>query len=895
MLKKQQEQFAAVFERMQAEDPALAPKIAQSLVEEGLLQNAVDVYSEIILKDGAKTARLGTLTTLSYLFKQPCDPRLILDTKLFPIVKQQALESESIAEPSRSTLFLLLRAFNTKESFTIAFDMIHKALKRAGCTHLQFPDLASTECRPLPRAAQTRLLRIYLERNDKESLTKAFNILQEERSIIELKRYSAAEEGKIRRDVAESDALNALLEYWFELGTDEALALISGVLEDETNRDRGANIFPQQALVSRFAEQTISRRRLDKLSVVAKAMLQRHKSPFSTTCIRLTVIPLIEAYLDSEDWDHLDDIWEKLKNRPDSDICIAVTERLAKSHASNDRREKLLSTLVAFDRAYRDAEQGWPSNSKRQITLKQICATPGVDAADELMVIQAIEVLDGYHRTVGYKTFVLFILWHYVEHDLLNKIPHWDPSWERFDTPVIIKPIMEKLVQWVKTNPQVCHEIVAAGGTDSLFTHSLSIARWELDPKRSETGPTQSDSITTPFDILYSIQVLAMRLDKPYSIKVVSLAFTTANLLEHIAEDEPVRAQFQLGANAVREKYVQQFLNQQPKHPFADTLMIKSILRQRHHTPVVLRRLHQAALLPDALHSKTLLETGQNIARHIEEHGSSSEIQQLAVELMEHVFQRCRERLPLDTPLTYDVLKDLIRLWRAQQSAELFTIRKLYQSIWEGVPSAWTTQALSCIGLLVSLDAFESGRQQDALGIALRICSHDELTYGWKLQTFDSWNVVSYYYSASNEHEQAYKIHSRILPMAKKHSYSPALDRRVHQQTNLLGRALQRMGRWLEAQKVYQDLWLLCSREPEDWMYRKLGNISSWGEHETAIKALEIEMEAAGPLPQFVRDVGRSDARSDFHQDVCAGGLRGYLAGPVNEKAAFWEFSWQLD
>lgn len=62
------------------------------------------------------------------------------------------------------------------------------------------------------------------------------------------------------------------------------------------------------------------------------------------------------------------------------------------------------------------------------------------------------------------------------------------------------------------------------------------------------------------------------------------------------------------------------------------------------------------------------------------------------------------------------------------------------------------------------------------------------------------------------------------------------------EQCNLYGQALQRLGRWAEAERVYQDLWAECRLESaggESWMMHKFSNVKAWNEEAKARKVGE--------------------------------------------------------
>ena len=53
------------------------------------------------------------------------------------------------------------------------------------------------------------------------------------------------------------------------------------------------------------------------------------------------------------------------------------------------------------------------------------------------------------------------------------------------------------------------------------------------------------------------------------------------------------------------------------------------------------------------------------------------------------------------------------------------------------------------------------------------------------------------------------------------------------EQCNLYGRALERLGRWVEAERIYQDLWAECRRGiagGKSWMEHKFNNVKAWNE-----------------------------------------------------------------
>lgn len=67
-------------------------------------------------------------------------------------------------------------------------------------------------------------------------------------------------------------------------------------------------------------------------------------------------------------------------------------------------------------------------------------------------------------------------------------------------------------------------------------------------------------------------------------------------------------------------------------------------------------------------------------------------------------------------------------------------------------------------------------------------------------------------------------------------------DSGMLEQCNLYGRALERLGRWAEAEHVYQDLWAECRRASaggESWMIHKFDNVKAWNEEVKARKVGE--------------------------------------------------------
>jgi tetratricopeptide (TPR) repeat protein len=904
--KLQESQFLEVLVQIRRTQPTMTPKIAQIMAEEGLVGSATSLYVEMILQDENGNELWALLQKLSYLLNR--NTAVVFDPRLLEILKQNVMEDRSLSDSRQSIILRVLRAHNSKEAFKIAFKLIQNEQAKVGYEEHKLPDLDGSGCESISRSAQIHLLRLYLMRNNEASLELAFQYLEDERDIIKHEltaRHSDVGRRRMenKRIDAEQMALDKLLRNLLDVDGEGSLDNVCQVLYSELKRDSGSTIVPKHILIEQFAEKCISTRRFDLIRGLYQASSKQKQSPLARSEAEFLTISLAKVCVEVDDMAELTGVWEKIKDRPSSELCITITKLLARTHSVKNRKQELLSILIEFDRAYR-YEHCWNGSLRtiRRETLRRICPIPAVEANDELVIVNAVQIIDEFNNTDEFRLLVLAILWIYAENNQGSEIPEYNPYHMHFLTPSIVKKALEKSYKVVRNDLAKAHDIVGIGGNSALLVLLLDISSGELS-----TASTQEFedilSSKTAATLIQCVISLSMKSTQPFFDKKLRLALDTARLILQFRVDAGDLSFINLHSDTeyIREKYMLQALQQES---VMNGSLIHLVLKQESCPLPVLQRLYEIASASDALEhpnfSSSLgfgtatsnqhigidserLKIRYQITLHVLEQNESSPLQQSALGLLERSFYLCREGLPLDTPLTYRILKDMVKWFKRSHSQKVFALTEIYQRIWNDTASIsrWTTPALSDIGILVSLETFIDGQREKAIDMAQMIASNDEIAFGWTAQTYNSYNVLSYYYAASGSYNKVFTLHSRILPIAKKNSRGMGLNRHVHEQTNLLGRALENLGRWREAESMYRELWRMCSAiGPNHWMLRKPGNIASWQELQKALRTLS---------ERFMLEGMRS--LNSPHTDH-RGGLEAYLAGGDGQKAGFWEYCW---
>jgi tetratricopeptide (TPR) repeat protein len=268
-------------------------------------------------------------------------------------------------------------------------------------------------------------------------------------------------------------------------------------------------------------------------------------------------------------------------------------------------------------------------------------------------------------------------------------------------------------------------------------------------------------------------------------------------------------------------------------------------------------------------------------------------------EVLRFALDRTKTVLGPEHKLMFEILRDLFYALMFQD--RVHDMEQPLHDVWEARNSktAWASDDISRVGDHLAQIYFESGRCFEAVRIMRQLCQHDEALHGLTAQrTLNRYNRLSSCYSAQNDFAQSLAIHRRALisfgvlavdlgnfdepPHMQPRRSQPTYlhgdgsrssfgqedndgDNRVSfstyrpprarsitlrgwpngdmlKQCNLYGRALQRLGRWEEAERVYQDLWDECRRASaggQSWMIHKFSNVKAWNEEAKARKVGE--------------------------------------------------------
>jgi len=124
----------------------------------------------------------------------------------------------------------------------------------------------------------------------------------------------------------------------------------------------------------------------------------------------------------------------------------------------------------------------------------------------------------------------------------------------------------------------------------------------------------------------------------------------------------------------------------------------------------------------------------------------------------------------------------------------------------------------------------KQGRGSDAEFVADKVVSHESLSKGpTSSECIKASNSLSFIYTAQGKYERSLEIHTKILDQLELTGSSSALARIIYEQLNLKGRALERLGRWREAEMFYDQLEAEIARSwaqtSPEMIERKLWNI----------------------------------------------------------------------
>jgi hypothetical protein len=207
---------------------------------------------------------------------------------------------------------------------------------------------------------------------------------------------------------------------------------------------------------------------------------------------------------------------------------------------------------------------------------------------------------------------------------------------------------------------------------------------------------------------------------------------------------------------------------------------------------------------------------------------------QTAKELVEVLF----DYLLLETTTAVDPESRLV--WRIRHGYEEYLfeevcatdrtdrLKSMYESFWAQRLSSWTTDEMSEMGLKLAKGYLKQGRPSDAIIVAEEVVQHESLSPGSPRMFYTASNTLSFIYTSQGDYEKSLKIHSDIL-----YNYGRNRDNHYFTQMNLKGRALERLGRWSEAETLYDkmgyDLQKLWGNN-RTLIKRKLGNILEWSE-----------------------------------------------------------------
>jgi tetratricopeptide (TPR) repeat protein len=190
------------------------------------------------------------------------------------------------------------------------------------------------------------------------------------------------------------------------------------------------------------------------------------------------------------------------------------------------------------------------------------------------------------------------------------------------------------------------------------------------------------------------------------------------------------------------------------------------------------------------------------------------------------ILTETRKRFSLEDEPLFEYFEDCRQL--LLRDNDHGRLKGLYESFWAKRPHAWTSKGLSRIGLGLAEYYYARESKSHAVRTTKEVCSHDILVFGETDETtVAAWNLLSEFYTAEDNYEESLMIHSSLMG-----KIDPDSDRGkglYAQQVNLKGRALQRLGRWEEAEKVYMGLWRFLARGvPMEFWRNKSQNIQVW-------------------------------------------------------------------
>lgn len=218
--------------------------------------------------------------------------------------------------------------------------------------------------------------------------------------------------------------------------------------------------------------------------------------------------------------------------------------------------------------------------------------------------------------------------------------------------------------------------------------------------------------------------------------------------------------------------------------------------------------------------------------------------------ISEVILMKVQKQFSFGNELLFEYFEDYRRL--LCQDRDYPRLKTLYESSWEKRPHAWRSKAISRIGLALSEYYYAYESKSRAKQICNEFCSHDALVFGGiSRQTLSACNLLSEFFTTEDDHEASLKIHSDLaekidsrqrddgcygegansIRRTFRHSqhWVNAENEYYSEQVNLKGRALQRLGRWEEAEKLYLDLWHHLARQlPSQYFRNKSKKIEVW-------------------------------------------------------------------
>jgi tetratricopeptide (TPR) repeat protein len=212
----------------------------------------------------------------------------------------------------------------------------------------------------------------------------------------------------------------------------------------------------------------------------------------------------------------------------------------------------------------------------------------------------------------------------------------------------------------------------------------------------------------------------------------------------------------------------------------------------------------------------------------------SKNFSEIALGLAKFIYDRALKHFPLNDDGLYKHVEAYKRVLCDRR--DYTAVRDMYESLWQDRPHAWESKCLSRIGLVLAEDCFVRGLMMEAIQRASEVLSRNTTFFGsTDRETIAASNLMSEFYTGRGQYEKSLQIHTRMVQLLEENGAS---GQKYTEQVNLKGRALQRLGQWKDAERVYNRLWNHLAKDiPIAYFARKSENLRVWEERARETKA----------------------------------------------------------